>query len=102
MHRPSLGIFALVMLASAGAIYLATTVESWRAFADVLFRVALVLGAWWLAEPQLSRLPGWLLAAFGASMIVLAIRPRYFLVALVILVVAAIIRPKKARPGPKK
>jgi hypothetical protein len=102
MHRPSIGIFALVMLAASAAMYLATSAESWHSLAAALFRVGLVLGAWWLAEPQLRRLPGWLLAAVGLSMVVLAIRPRYFLVALVILVVAAIVRPKGTKGRPKR
>jgi hypothetical protein len=101
MHRPTVGILALALLAGAAAIYLGLPGDEWYAAMAGMFRMGLVLAALWLAEPQLRRLPGWAIFGVVAVMVVLALRPRLFLLAVIVLIVAAILRPRQ-RPKPKR
>lgn len=72
MSRNALGVIAAVLLVVGGV----TAVNgppggSTAGFAGGCIRVGLVLGALWLALPQirstLARLPGWLLSWFGGK-----------------------------------
>lgn len=86
MRRNLLGIIA-------AALVIAGLVGLWRGFSEedvagmgagVGIRAGLILGAIWLAYPQLaqlfSRVPGWLMGALLLGGVVVAIRPRYILV----------------------
>ena len=52
-------------------------------------RAGLVLGALWLALPNIRRAPRWLLYAVGVLAVVLIVRPRLLLYALPVAAVAA-------------
>jgi hypothetical protein len=80
MNRTSLGIIAIVLLALGGiAMTRGPANCSAAGFAGGCIRVGLVLGALWLALPQLlrflSRTPKWLLAACGIGVVVCAVKP---------------------------
>jgi hypothetical protein len=93
MHRPTIGIIAIVLL-TAAAILAIVQPEN-EALAPGCLRIGLVMGALWLAQPQLARLPGWLMAGAVIVILVTALRPKLFLVAIVVLVAVAILRPRR-------
>lgn len=75
MHRPTIGIIALALLAAAGAS------RVWGFGGEVLqgacLRVGLVMAMLWLALPQARQLKSkLLLAALAALFAVVAFRPR--------------------------
>src|SRR5688572_26903099 len=98
MHRPTVGVIALVLL--AGAAYY------WRfpprpedsmqvGLEGACVRLGIVMAALWLALPQLSRFPWWIGVAvlLAVSVAVLAARPKLCIHALPIL--AALWRPRR-------
>ncbi len=86
--RVAMGVFAFGALAVAGA--------SWwwdqPINAGVALRVAVILGAVWLAWPNLIAVPrrGWWVA--GLSLLVLLARPRAAMVAIPVILVVASLR----------
>ena len=85
MNRTSLGLIALVLLVIGGIAALRGPDDGSAAgFAGGCVRVGLVLGALWLALPQitafLARAPRWLLTASAIGLIVGAIRPMLLVV----------------------
>ena len=66
-------------------------------------RVGLLMGALWLAYPQLYRLPNWLWTALPVLVVILAFRPRWLLLAVPLIIVLAILKPRLgARKNPRK
>lgn len=59
------------------------------------------MAAAWLAQPQLARLPLWLLAGIMIGLVVIALRPRLFLLAFVILLAVAVLRPRNRGGNPR-
>lgn len=59
IHRPTLGIGALLLLAAAGVVFLWSPTDE-MLFASLL-RAGLLMAALWLAYPQLEFLRSWLL-----------------------------------------
>ena len=43
------------------------------------WRVGIFLAVWWLAYPDVNRLPGWLLLALPALLAVIVFRPKLML-----------------------
>lgn len=83
--RQMLGLLALAMLVGGVAIYLAGVVAaSFASLSGPLLRAGLVLGALWLAWPQLgrivTRIPQWLAVGFAVILFVGIIRPRFLFV----------------------
>ena len=52
------------------------------------------MAVWWLAYPDLSRLPPWLLAGIPVMVIVLAKWPRYVVFVIPVMIVLAILKPR--------
>lgn len=78
----SLGIAFL--LGGLGLLIVKGTGDSqWSMFASICMRVGLMLGAIWLAFPQVvalaRRFPPWLMATIAISGLVIAARPRMIL-----------------------
>jgi hypothetical protein len=93
MHRPTIGIITIVLLATAAV--LAVFPPENEALMPACLRVGLVMAALWMAQPELVRLPPWLMAGAVVVILVTALRPRLFLVAVVVLVAVAILRPRR-------
>ena len=51
----------------------------------------------WMAYNELSRLPAWLLATLPVMVVVLAVRPRIFLMLVPVLIALAILQPRFGR-----
>ena len=94
LRRLILGIIAVVALMVGGMIYFTNPAAS-QGFAGILVRLGLVLGAFWLAWPQLQTLgPSQSLpvvSLFGALLLVAVIRPRLFFLAFILVVVGLVL-----------
>ncbi|MHB1035907.1 MAG: hypothetical protein ACYC35_02825 [Pirellulales bacterium] len=98
MHRPTVGIIALVLLLS-GATLLVWRPESatYQVWLSACLRVGAVMALVWLAHPQLVRLPAWMLGAVLLLLPILAWKPKLFLLAVPILILLAFLRPRAGR-----
>jgi hypothetical protein len=77
MHRPTVGIIALVLLLAAlGSRLLASEQsEAWQAGG---LRVGLLMGALWLAMPHLQGVrPFWLFLGLGIGVVALIVAARH-------------------------
>ena len=110
MRRHAAGILALLLLATAGygfARY-GLNAEDSSFFWSSCWRVGLVLGAIWLAFPQLMKLTDTVspavLAVVGTIAVVVVVRPRTIIVLGPILVLLAILQffGWLLKPPPKK
>ena len=96
MHRPTLGIIALVLIVAAIALRLWP--QSWGAYEALLgacTRVGLVMGALWLAQPQVARLPSWTFDAILVTGVIVAVRPKLILIAVPLAFAIWLLRPRK-------
>jgi hypothetical protein len=102
MRRHVVGILAIAFLAAAGVLlasplFLAEPLVEGDLWSGMTLRLGIVLGALWLAWPQLARLPAWLaLVVLGvtAAAVFLARQKMTLLVVAAALLVAALIRPR--------
>jgi hypothetical protein len=77
MHRPTVGVIALVLLLAAAASLLLANdqADAWRAG---FLRVGLLMGALWLAMPHLQRVrPFWVLSGLVVGVVVLIIAAKH-------------------------
>lgn len=90
MRRNILGISAAALLLSAGAVWL------WMPDAELTlafcWRGGALLAVAWLAYNDVQRLPGWLLLAAPAVLIVLARWPRLIVAIIPLLLILAFLR----------
>jgi hypothetical protein len=98
MHRQKIGLAALVLLAIALYCRVAQP-QGGEYLEGASWRVGAVLGALWLAYPQLSLLPRWLLATLLAAMVVISWRPKALLIVLPVLAALALLRPRRKWTG---
>jgi hypothetical protein len=91
-QRAKIGWLALALVA-IGALMLTRTADSESAFAAACLRVGVVLGALWLAYADLVRIPPRLWTAGVAALVVMAARPRWWPVAVVVFV-ALLLAPR--------
>jgi hypothetical protein len=107
MNRTALGLVTLLLLI-VGVITLVTrgpSDASTTPFAAGCIRVGLVLGALWLALPQITafftRAPRWLLVASAIGLIIGAVKPWLLLIIVPALVALWILGPKLATKADK-
>jgi hypothetical protein len=91
MQKAGLGISAVVLLGIAIALLVVQSKDAnVQAFQAACLRVAIVLGAWWLAYDELRRLPKWILFVIPAAILLAALNKRWMPLVVVILVVAVL------------
>jgi hypothetical protein len=95
--RNRLAVITLVLFAGSLALRLFAGEER-AALAFACLRMAIVLGAAWMAYPQMTALPRWLVLATGAVAIVAAIKPKALIVGLPILGALWALRPRNRPP----
>ncbi len=88
--RAALGIFALLLL----LIGLVAQKQVDEAVWGGCLRMGVMLGIWWFAYPQVSRVPRWLAVIGGISIVVVVLRPKLVLFAVPILIVLWLLRPR--------
>ncbi len=96
MRRHAIGIIAIVLLVR-GVVREFWPIEGQgllKGLNAACWRVGPLMTVLWLAYPQIHRMPAWLWATIPALTIVLALRPKWFLIALPIVVALAVLRPR--------
>jgi hypothetical protein len=98
MRRNAIGIIAIVLF--VGAVYFRVCPPEgafWTQFEAACWRVGALMAVIWLAYPEVARLPGWALGMVPLLGLVLAIRPKYLLIAVPIVIAMAILKPRVRR-----
>ena len=98
MRRIAVGIIAIVLF--VGAVYFRVYPPEgafWTQLEAACWRVGALMAVIWLAYPEVVRLPGWLLGMLPILGIVLALRPRYLLIAVPVVIAIAILKPRVRR-----
>jgi hypothetical protein len=94
--RPAIGLIAILLLV-IGGVLLVFDLGDGQQIGGPCLRVGILMSLVWMSEPQLRRLPRWLPIAVIALAVVLALRPKLFLVSLVIVVALWLLRPRGGR-----
>jgi hypothetical protein len=107
MRRVVLGILAIAFVGGGVAAYYFGWFEDSYAIGAGAIRIGLVLGAFWLAWPQLARIPWWFVQAGLVGTLVVAVRPKAAVLVLPILAALWMIRPRKKtrttrKPAPQR
>ena len=98
MRRHLIGIIGLLLLCGAAAFWIWPPTDAWTVqLHSACQRVGPVLIVLWIAYKELDRLPGWILATFPVLLVVLAIKPRIFLMLIPLLIALAILQPRFGR-----
>ncbi len=98
MRRHAVGILAIALLLGAAAFLIWPPQESgYQQLQAACWRVGALMAVWWLAYDEVMRLPSWILAVIPALALVVAVRPRWFLIALPIVIGLLILRPRPRR-----
>ena len=98
MRRILVGIIAIVLF--VGAVYFhAYPPEGafWTQLESACWRVGALMAVIWLAYPEVNRLPGWLVGTVPVLAVILALRPKLFLLAVPVVIALAILKPKVPR-----
>ncbi len=98
MHRPTVGTVALVLLGAAVALWARS--PDWdreQVLLAACVRIGLVMGAIWLAHPQLIKLPAWLPNVMLVVAIVVALKPKLIVIAVPLLLLLLWLRPRSGR-----
>jgi hypothetical protein len=107
MNRTAVGLIALLLIVIGGITLVTRGAgdESTTPFAAGCIRVGLVLGALWLALPQITaffaRAPRWLLVASAIGLIIGAVKPWLLLIIVPVLIALWILGPKLATQADK-
>jgi hypothetical protein len=90
VRRNLVGLIALVLLGFAAVVCLYRPMAMYQAAALVGLRMGLVLGAFWLAWPDLHRLPRWVWFALPIGLLVVVYAKGVLVYAAPILIVATL------------
>jgi hypothetical protein len=93
MHRPTIGLIAIVLF----AVGLALRGRPDDTLGAASLRVGMVMAILWFAQPQLKNLPRWLIAAGAVVLFVAMSWPKVILFALPVAAVLWLIRPRGPR-----
>lgn len=95
MRRHAIGIIALVLLLGAVVLSIWRPQGAGNNFTlGALVRVGAVMAVLWLAYPDVKRLPPWIWATFPVLLMILAVRPRWLVVAVPLVIALAILKPR--------
>ena len=105
MHRPTVGVLAIVLLLAGGVMYFAGYDEGNALLLQAAcLRVGAVLATLWVAHPELSRMRPWMVIVFVAALVGVVFVRRLLVPLLIVAVLVAILRPrtKTGRPGDRE
>ena len=98
MRRIAIGIIAIVLFVGAGYFHVQPPEGAfWTQLEAACWRVGALMAVIWLAYPEVARLPAWALGMVPILGLVLALRPKYLLIAVPIVIAMAILKPKVRR-----
>ena len=103
MRQHLIGIIALALLVSALGMWLwmPTASPNREALMGAFGRVGILMALFWVAYRDLQRIPAWLLAAVPALLVVLALKPRWFLFLMPMVLTLAFLYPRIKRRLPR-
>ena len=105
MHRPTVGILAIVLLVAGGLMYFGGYDEGpAEQIQGAFLRIGVLLTALWLAHPELSRMRPWMVIVFVAALVGVVFVRRLLVPLLIVAVLVAILRPrtKTTRQGDRE
>ncbi|MBN1590125.1 MAG: hypothetical protein JW888_11465 [Pirellulales bacterium] len=102
MRRHAIGIIAVGLLAGAAGLWLWLPGDDHTVLEAAFWRVGAVMAVFWLAYPDVRRLPAWALALAPLALVVVAIRPRRFVYLLPVLAAIAFLQWLKRPSGGTK
>lgn len=93
--RLKVGLIAIVLLGAYGVLYVwpLENAEHQPMVQGALVRIGAVMGAIWLALPDLRRMPIWLLSVTIASLALIAVRPKTAVFIIPLLVLFSVLKP---------
>lgn len=98
MRRHLIGIIALLCLVGTVAFEIRPPEGAWdTVLQGGCSRGGALAAVVWLAYPDVRRIPGWLWSMLLAVLVVVAIRPRTVLLAIPLIIILAILRPRAGR-----
>ena len=93
MHRPTIGLIAVVLLV-AGLLIGGSGDQT---LASACLRIGVLMSLLWLAHPQLERMPRWMVLVGGVGVFVVMRWPKLLVLALPVAVVLWLLRPRAGR-----
>ena len=93
MHRPTIGLIAVVLLVAGFAIRGASD----EALSSALLRVGLVMAILWFAHPQIKNLPKWWVAIGAATLFLVTRFPKLLVVIIPIAAILWFLGPRARR-----
>jgi hypothetical protein len=98
MHRPTVGVLAILLLVAGGVMYFGGHDEGTAGQVQgALVRVGVLLATLWLAQPELSRMRPWMAILLVAALVGVVFFRRLLIPLLVVAVLVAILRPRPPR-----
>lgn len=95
MHRPTVGVIALVLLGLAVVLtFSSSSGHGAVQFGAACARIGAIMATLWLALPELQRLPRWAVPAVLVALVVVLRFPKLLPVVLIALLAVAILRPR--------
>jgi len=93
MRRHAVGLIALSLLGTALALWLwmPSGTATGEALIGACSRVGILMAVLWLAYREIERLPPWILAVIPVLLAILAVRPRWALYLIPVVVVLAVL-----------
>ena len=100
--RTKIGVIGIVLLVAGGYLHWFPPegLSNTDALESACLRVGFMMGALWLAYPELVKLPTWISAATFVATPIIAWRPRLALIILPVLLAVWILYPKKKKQPP--
>jgi hypothetical protein len=103
MHRPTVGLIALLLLALSGVVPLFSSESAWH---PACLRVGLLMGAFWLAMPALQGVrPIWVSLGLAVAIVGLIVATKHpfqtALLAMIVLLLGYLSISQRRRPTGK-
>ena len=96
MRRHAIGIIALLLLAIVGALWIWPFAgEGSLGVQAACLRVGVLMAVLWFAYLDVQRIPAWILGVVPVLMGLVALRPRLFPYVVPVVVLIAVLRPRK-------
>ncbi len=102
MRRHVIGILALLLLLGAVACWMRAWGRDCPQLEAACWRVGALLAVLWLAYDEVHRLPAWLFGVVPVLLVILALRPRWFLFFLPLLLLLAFVWPRSRTTSPPR